>query len=161
MPETTSTGTSSSPSYWIALGVSTNSAAMTRLRARQPTSSMRAPAVRRAQTSHPGPVKETDVDSSAHVHHATGKATRPKDAAAHTTAANDLSAPTGAMTRWTSVPLYRSNPMIPAAQVVVVHIPTTPPRTQPCVGVIPPQAEAARNCTSVVDVVVMTMSWMK
>ena len=65
------------------------------------------------------------------------------------------------MTKWTSVPLYRSNPMIPAAQVVVVHIPTTPPRTQPCVGVIPPHAEAARNCTSVVDVVVMTMSWMK
>ena len=47
----------------------------------------------------------TDQDSSDQVAQDRGRASTPKLAAALTTAASERSAPTGASTRWTRVPL--------------------------------------------------------
>ena len=113
----------------MAFGVRTNTGATTKVRTTHPTSSMTAPPSSRGTSDALIDVKSTDQDSTAHVTQDNGNAATPKKAAEATSAVRAHRAPMGARIRCTSVPLYRSKPTMPAAQVVVVHMPMTPPRT--------------------------------
>ena len=126
-----------------------------------PHHSVSAPTAFRPRRAQPIGSKSIEASSAAQVSQATGKEASPKEAAAETTAASERRAPTGAMTRWTSVPLCRSKPMMPAAQVAVDHRPMTPARVQPWAGVTAPQARTARYWTSAVIAAVTAITWTK
>ena len=113
----------------MAFGVSTKSAAITKEMLRHETHNSRMLTATDAPETGgvPWPTSVA-IHSRPHASQATAKDKSPKTEAADTTAAAGERTLMRAVNRWTSVPLKRSNPRIPAATVVVVHMPTMPLR---------------------------------